>query len=115
VRILVVEDESAIRHLIDRLLTPRGHHVLTAEAPAHAAALLLDFPDPLDLALLDISLPGMSGIEYSAHLRSQFPALRLVFITGWPDEIPEATIYGTVLRKPFMPIDLVTTVERHAA
>jgi DNA-binding response OmpR family regulator len=103
VRILVVEDDPVVRHFVDAVLTRRGHNVLVASSAFEAAALLLDFPDPPDVALLDVMLPGMTGLVYSDHLVRQFPAIRLVFMTGLPDR-PErvlAEARGVLLAKPF--------------
>lgn len=103
VRILVVEDDPVVRHFVDAALTRRGHNVLLARSAAEAAALLLDFPDPPDVALLDVMLPDVIGPIYSDHLRRQFPAIRIVFMTGWPDrpERAQAEARGVLLVKPF--------------
>ncbi len=104
-RILVVEDETAVRHGIDRILTARGHHVLTAPSVFDAMALLLDFPDPPDLALLGLSLPGMAALAYADRLQEQFPAIRLAFITARIDgfQAAEAKTRGLILLKPLTP------------
>ena len=81
-RLLVVEDEAAVRHVIDRVLTGHGHHVVAAPSAIEATALLLDFPEPPDVALLDLVLPGMSGLDYAERLAWQFPMIRLVFMTA---------------------------------
>ena len=82
-RVLAVEDEPAIRHIIDRVLTRRGHHVLTAPDASQAGLLLLDFPDPLDVGLIDIRLPGpLNGIELAAQLSRRIPAMRIIMTTG---------------------------------
>ncbi len=112
-RVLVVEDEPSIRLLIDRVLTPRGHHVLTASSAGEAMALLLDFPTAPDVAVLDLVLPGMGGLTYSERLRDQFPGIRLIFMAGWTDGAPveAALAHGPVVRKPFTPGELRTVVE----
>lgn len=112
-RVLVVDDEPPIRHLVDRLLTRRGHDVLTAPSVFEAMALLLDFPAPLDLALLDVRLPGMAGLAYADQLERAHPAIRLVFMTGSVDEaeLVAAETRGSLILKPFGVRDLIAAVE----
>lgn len=102
-RILIVEDDPVVRHFVDAVLTRRGHNVLVAPSAFEAEALLLDFPDPPDVALLDVMLPGMTGPAYGDRLVRRFPAIRLVFMTGWPDrpEWAQAETRGVLLVKPF--------------
>jgi two-component system, cell cycle sensor histidine kinase and response regulator CckA len=103
VKVLVVEDDPAIRHVIDVALSRRGHSVLTSATADEAAALLLDFPDRPDLAILDVMLPGITGVAYGEDLARQFPGIRIVFMTGWLDR-PErhlAEQRGYLLPKPF--------------
>jgi DNA-binding response OmpR family regulator len=102
-RILVVDDEPSIRHLIDRLLTRQGHHVVVAPNAGEASAFVLDSSQPFDAAVLDISMPGLDGLSFGQQLRSQFPCIRLVFVSGWPEwaESPTRPPGSAVLGKPF--------------
>jgi len=112
-RALVVEDEPIVRHLIIKVLTRRGHHVIAATDPSEANALLLDFPGPLDVALLDVDLPVMDGLKYADHVTGRFPTARLVFMTGWTDEdrLVAAETRATLLLKPFTPDQLIAVIE----
>jgi CheY-like chemotaxis protein len=118
---LVVEDDPAVRHFLDRLLAPEGDHLLIASTADDAAALLLDFPVTPDVALLDVVLPGLTGGEYAAVLRQRYPQIALVFITGFVGhDIPElahpliadARVAGRFLEKPFRPEALLDLVRR---
>lgn len=105
-RILVVEDDASVRGLIDRVLTAAGHQVLAAPSPGEASAFVLyDMPQVPELALLDIVLPGASGLQYAGDLRRLFPAIRLLFMTGWledeQDLQQQARRLGRILYKPF--------------
>lgn len=112
-RALVVEDEPIVRHLIDKVLTRRGHHVIAATDPSEANALLLDYPGPLDVALLDVDLPGTDGLKYADHIEGQFPSARLIFMTGLTDEdrLVAAETRATLLLKPFTPDQLIAVIE----
>lgn len=63
----------------------------------------MEFPDPPDVGLLDLILPGMNGLAYAEQLSRQYPRIRFVFMTGWADapHIPEAEARGSLLMKPF--------------
>jgi len=91
--------------------------VLTAPTVAEAAALLLDFPWTLDAALLDVVLPGTSGLVYAEQLRQRYPAARVVLMTGWlePEKLEAARRRGPVLLKPFTPRALIEAVEAISA
>ena len=67
-RILVVEDSNINRLIANRLLSKHGHDVLEAETAFEALALIEQ--EHLDLVLMDLQLPGMSGLEAVARLRS---------------------------------------------
>jgi DNA-binding response OmpR family regulator len=116
-RILIVEDDSAVRPFLDTFLTIKGFDTLTAPSAEHAEALLLDFPAPPDVAVLDLMLPGLPGLAYADVLRARYPAIRLVFMTGWVDDgrVDEARKRGYILHKPFYPTDLLDAVHPERA
>ena len=66
-RILVVDDEAALRLLLMRELEDRGHVVTAAPHPAEALRLLE--AEPVDLVLTDIRMPGLSGLQLTAEVR----------------------------------------------
>jgi adenylate cyclase len=68
VTVLAVDDQPANLRLLDAVLTPRGHRVLTASSGAEALALLET--EDVDLVLLDIVMPGMDGHEVCRRIRS---------------------------------------------
>jgi two-component system cell cycle sensor histidine kinase/response regulator CckA len=111
-RILVVEDDPAVRPFLDVLLTIKGFNTLTAANAAEADALLLDFPAPPQLAVLDIVLPGVGGLAYADTLLVRYPGIRVIFITGWEERVPadEAHKRGQLLYKPFAPQDLLDAI-----
>ncbi len=111
--ILVVEDDPQILALIDRLLSVRGHTVIGAHDPDDAGFMVAEHGGPPDLLLTDIILAGHSGVDYARSLRSTYPDLRVVFMTGWPHREPSAlrSGLGPVLRKPFKADELYDIVE----
>jgi DNA-binding response OmpR family regulator len=79
-RILAVEDEPAILRLLERGLTAAGHQVLTTSSGEDGAMLAMD--EAVDLVLLDVSLPELSGHEVLARVRSRRPALPVLMLTA---------------------------------
>ena len=82
VTVLAVDDQPANLRLLDAVLTPRGHRVLTASSGTDGLALLET--EDFDLVLLDIVMPGMDGHEVCRRIRST-PAtefLPVVMITA---------------------------------
>jgi PAS domain S-box-containing protein len=84
--ILLVEDEDAIRRVAERILTGAGYQVLTASSPALALELLESHPD-LDMLLTDVVMPGMSGRDLAERVKLQYPAIEVLFMSGYPQQI----------------------------
>jgi signal transduction histidine kinase/CheY-like chemotaxis protein/putative methionine-R-sulfoxide reductase with GAF domain len=103
-RILVVEDEAPVRDVLVDLLRTAGHAVHPAE-DGPGGLRLVEQVGPVDVALVDLGLPGMSGWEVAERLRILDPALPVVLITGWGDQLDPAAIERTgvreVIAKPF--------------
>ena len=109
--ILVVEDESAARDLVIRMLSEKGFGVLTADNADEALRILAQ--RPVDLLFSDIVLPAMNGVELAKQARLLWPGLKMLFATGYAHEATErdATQFGKVLRKPLRAAELLATVQ----
>jgi two-component system response regulator VicR len=113
-RVLVVDDEPAIRHAIDRMLRREGWEVVAVAAAGEALAAL--GTSPAHAAVLDYHLDGMSGGELGAEMVARWPSLagRLVFITGDPaltiEALPPACRGARLVQKPFDLLDLIAVV-----
>ena len=112
--VLVVDDEPAIRAFVREALQQAGHRVL--EATDGASALRLAEAGRPDLALLDIALPQVSGIDVCRRLRERAATARtpVLFLTGLPDQgAVEAVAAGAqgYLAKPFSPDQLISQVD----
>jgi CheY-like chemotaxis protein len=109
--ILVCDDEASLRELVRAVLGP-GYRF--AEAADGHAALALAREQPPDLVVLDLMLPGLSGIAVLEELRND-PALAsipVVVITAWSHAEASAVAAGAdrFVPKPFDPDDLETAV-----
>ena len=84
-RILLVEDDAAVRNLVAEALTVQGYQVLAAEGPDQA----LEFAqreDELDLLFTDLLMPQMNGRELARRLAEQRPHLRVLYSSGYAGE-----------------------------
>jgi CheY-like chemotaxis protein len=82
--VLIVEDENISRHALERLLELHGHEARGA-ATAEEAIGLVSRGDLPKMALVDINLPGMSGVEFVRRLHRVYPSLPCVFMTASDD------------------------------
>jgi DNA-binding response OmpR family regulator len=82
-RILVVDDENAVRETLAAYFTEQGYEVATAQSGKDALALLPDYRP--DLVLLDVRMPGLDGLETLRRLRQAAPGLAVVMVTANED------------------------------
>ena len=105
-KVLLVDDDNAVREVTAGILQDLGYRVL--EAGSGGAALdVLDRQSEIDLLLLDFAMPGMNGAEVAREARARRPDLPILFLTGYADidALAQASDDG-VLRKPFVQKDL---------
>jgi signal transduction histidine kinase len=98
-KVLVVDDEEDVLHVVEDLATALGHDVASASSAETALALLAD--RPFDVVLADVGLPGMSGRELARRAQAVVPAARVYLFTGWPtdaDALPPGVT--AILHKP---------------
>ena len=81
-RILLAEDDKAIRFTAQRVLRKFGYTVLIAEAPEAALRLAAEHSGEIHLLLTDVIMPGMSGRELATQLAMQRPAVKCIFMSG---------------------------------
>ena len=108
-RLLVVDDEADIRTLVKRALPL--YEVLEAENGEQALEVIQE--EKLDLVITDINMPVMDGRELLGRMRSQFPSLPIIAISGYADtdEIVQLGFDG-FLEKPLSLQDLQGTVDQ---
>jgi two-component system cell cycle sensor histidine kinase/response regulator CckA len=103
--ILVVEDEDTVRHLACRVLRAHGYRVIEAADPGTALRLAREQARPADLLLTDIVMPGMNGPALAERLVARWPALEVIYMSGYADEAIERQgslpAGGALLEKPF--------------
>ncbi len=111
-RILVVDDEDAVRKVLARMLRRQGHSV--DEAASGEAALIQFSAGRYQIICTDLGMPGMSGWELAAQIRQIDPNVRIVLVTGWSEQIDHDEVRShridAVLAKPFTIQQLQATI-----
>jgi len=106
-KVLLVDDDSAVREITAGILHDLGYRVV--EAGSGGAALdLLDRQSEIDLMLIDFAMPGMNGAEVAREVHARRPDLPILFVTGYADTEAIAAVGDDdgILRKPFMEKEL---------
>lgn len=85
--VLIVEDDAVTRALLDRIIRKRGHHTVLCESAEIALARLVERFYPI--IMLDVQLPGMSGLDLSRHLRAQQDGDQYYILVGTGNDKPE--------------------------
>ena len=112
-KILLAEDDEAMRVYLERALTNAGYGVDSVDRGTAALPLLED--GDYDLLLSDIVMPEMDGIELAQRCNEVSPHTKVMFITGFAAVTLKASReqpHAKVLSKPFHLRDLVLEVER---
>jgi signal transduction histidine kinase len=107
VKILIVDDDSDVRQLLVNLVSLLGHSPTEAEDGVRGLAAV-ERSKP-DLILADFAMPGMNGADFGKTVRSRFPDMPIVFITGYADTDMIESVVGKnalILRKPFRSFEL---------
>jgi CheY-like chemotaxis protein len=102
-KILVAEDEAAVREFLSRGLAASGHEV-TAVADGSLALDALEI-DAFDLLISDIMMPELDGLSLALKVSKEWPGLPIVLMTGFADQQARArnlhALVHAVIAKPF--------------
>ncbi len=114
--VLLVEDQETLRLAVSKLLQKRGFVVILAEDGHAAVDLFRDHAEDIDLVLLDLTLPGMSGQEVFRELRVVKPDVKIMFTSGYdpqgitPGSAFTEEVLSNFIRKPYRIDELVHTL-----
>jgi two-component system NtrC family response regulator len=113
-RVLVVDDEVSVCRSCEKILTREGYHVVTVTTGAEALERLAQ--EPFDLVFTDLKMAAMGGMELLEALRSQFPDVVPVVITGYATiaSVVETMKVGAFdyLPKPFTPDEMAAVARK---
>ena len=113
-RILVFDDETSIADTLSLILSTRGYELRVAYAAEQAIEILAEWSP--DLAIMDVMLPQMNGIDLAIVLKANYPACHIILFSGQPDTsrlLDEAMKKGhrfDILAKPIHPGFILDTV-----
>jgi two-component system cell cycle sensor histidine kinase/response regulator CckA len=118
-RILMAEDEPAVRSSCARILTHAGYTVVDAPDGPTALHLMAQSATRFDLLLSDVVMPGMSGSELARRVKERQPDIAVLFMSGYADDAVVhdelAASAVTCIAKPFTVRELSEAVERAIA
>jgi len=117
VRVLVVDDEPVLLKALETLLGKKGHHVTALDSPISATQRLA--AEDFDVALLDVKMPDLSGLELLTAVKHRRPEVEVIMMTGHATvETALAAVKAGAydyLTKPFDDVELVARVVAKAA
>ena len=101
--ILVVDDEEAIRRMMQRMLGNSGYTVLNAASAVEALSVCEEQNEALQLVVTDVTMPGMNGFDLAQRISERWPAIRVLFISGCANDLSvRRQLYERpMLAKPF--------------
>ncbi|MBD3647892.1 MAG: response regulator [Pseudomonadales bacterium] len=103
--ILVVEDDEGVLRLVVRMLERAGFKVSSAKGGEDALKIIREGKQEIDLLLTDIVMAQMSGTELAMHVREAAPDVRVLFMSGYADDMVSFTHdmidHPDILTKPF--------------
>jgi len=115
--ILVVEDDAISRLSFAKLLRSYGYDVLEAADGAEAIDLLGEIHTAIEMVITDMALPKLNGFSVVTTVKTRWPKIPVIVISGYLSEERGHTILGPdidLLQKPLRPSALIATVQRLA-
>jgi DNA-binding NtrC family response regulator len=110
-RILLVDDEPQLLKMMTKYLMRLGYGVVSTSSTEEAWATIEAAPSGYALALVDMTMPGMSSEELLSKIAQAHPSVRLIACSGYPVDLSRLEGAGVVfLQKPFTPDMLAETV-----
>lgn len=113
VRVLLVEDEELVAGSIARVLAGQGADVAMAASGREALDWMEEHDADCDIVLTDHGMPGMTGSELLAEIRTRYPAVRRVLISGWGRQVPngvDTSAAEVILGKPVSQRSLASAI-----
>lgn len=115
-RILLADDEDALRRMEGRILRSGGYHVVEAASGEDALRHWNENPGSIDMLITDVMMPGVGGLELARVLRSAHPGIFIIYMSGYSEGAMQGDVTqagSTWLAKPFSPQTLLNEVRKH--
>ena len=116
--VLLIDDEETVRDMVGEVLEHEGVSVLRAEDGARGLAVFRERHERIDVVLLDLSMPGLSGEETYRRLREIDPGVRVILSSGYDRDEARGRFGGGApagfIQKPYRPEQLMAEIGRCA-
>jgi CheY-like chemotaxis protein len=110
--VLVVEDEPSVMRTVTSSLAGAGFDVLAAQDGKSGLEMFDSNADKISLVLADIAMPVMGGLRMAEAILERRPDTRILLMTGYNDTVVGASALKLpLIRKPFLPVDLIRKVK----
>lgn len=110
-RVLLVEDDHAVRSVVDRLLRSLGWDVVPVSTGGEAIRLI-QLGTRVDILLTDLDLPDVDGVAVARAVSAALPGARVVFMSGTQPRLPLEPLSAPFLQKPFSKAELARALAR---
>lgn len=113
--VLVVDDDASVLFASRRILMKFGYTVLEAPGGEEALQLARAHAPRIDVVLTDMRMPGMDGATLASRMAAMLPGVRIVYMSGYTDGLPEQDLKApgrAFLAKPFTLEQLTDTLTR---
>jgi len=113
--LVVVEDDDAVRDMVEMMLRRNGYHTVAVGSPVDAVGLFEQPDQPIDALVTDMVMAGMSGLELAEAARARRPGLPVLLMSGYSaaalngDGVPPDGM--SLLRKPFSTVALLRALD----
>ncbi len=97
--ILIVDDEPQIARVLQKMLEYKGYAVLASTTPTQAIRLARRYRNDIDLLVIDVIMPSMSGFELSDRLKKLIPDLTTIYLSGYVSK-EQNTGNADIISKP---------------
>ena len=114
--ILVVEDDSALRKLMVKVLDAAGFQIVEAKDGEQAAEICKSWVEPIDMVVSDLAMPKLTGLKLKEIVAGLHPATKFLLISGFAEDVVEDPSIlradSNFMEKPFLPDELVLKVRQ---
>jgi DNA-binding response OmpR family regulator len=114
--VLLIDDEDVVREMVTEVLEHEGFDVLVAADGKHGLELFGDRGEGIDVVLLDLSMPGLSGQETFARLAKRRPGVPVILSSGYDHAEATRRFEGRApagfIQKPYRPAQLLAEIHR---
>ena len=108
--ILIVDDETALCHMLSDMLSEEGYRLLEASSGTLALDILKS--TDVDLIISDIEMPGMTGFDLLKQVNELYPQIKMQLVSGYSDQVENGNVlHKKILYKPYSQFDMIERVK----